>query len=120
MAKKILLVEDEKDICDLYALNLSNAGFDVTKAYNGNQALQNFQSQKYDILLLDIMLPDINGIEVLKKLRTDHKTVKIIMLTNLTADKTINEAYENGADGYLLKATLTRESLVEEINTFIE
>lgn len=119
-SKKILLIEDEHDICNLYALHLEKAGFDVTRAYDGVTGISEYEKGDFDVILLDIILPDISGLEVLKKMRPDDKVAKIIMLTNLTADKTINEAYDNGADGYLLKATLTKDSLVEEIQTFLD
>ena len=117
---RVLIVEDEKDICDLYAMHLTENGYQVIKAYNGTEALEKFNSTTFDIILLDIMLPDISGLDILKKFKEQKSTAKILILTNLTADKTINDAYDLGADGYLLKATLTRDSFMEEIVSYLE
>ena len=101
-------------------MHLTENGYQVIKAYNGTEALEKFNSTTFDIILLDIMLPDISGLDILKKFKEQKSTAKILILTNLTADKTINDAYDLGADGYLLKATLTRDSFMEEIVSYLE
>jgi two-component system chemotaxis response regulator CheY len=73
----------------------------------------------YDVVLLDIMLQDESGIDILKKIKEQNKDQKVVMLTNLDVPAVINEAYENGADGYLLKSELLPSQVASEIKRFL-
>ncbi len=121
MDKKILLVEDDDLIRKLYKRQFDKAGF-VTDAFaNGKDGLQAGLSNNYDLILLDILLPGINGIEILKQLRQNEKTktAVIIMLTNLGQETIIKEAFLIGADGYLIKASFTPSQIVEEVREIV-
>lgn len=116
--KRILLVEDEKFIADLYARQLTNSGFAVTTAYDGISAQKFLQTEKYDLLLLDIMLPGINGLELLKDLRQKNPqaTMPVLLLTNLGQEAVIKEGFTLGAAGYLIKASYTPAQIVAEVH----
>lgn len=116
---KVLCVEDERFIRELYKRSLVNAGYDVTLAENGIDGLAQAKTNTYDIILLDIMIPDILGINVLKTLRAEVPELKskIIITTNLELDEKAREGIEKEADAYLIKAEITPKQLVEFLNT---
>jgi len=115
--KKILLVEDEVFITELYLLALRKRGFEVDAVIDGLEALQKAQSNQYDIILLDLMIPGLNGINVLDKIKQNNQIkAKVIIATNLEERKEIKEEIEKKADGYLLKANLTPSELADFID----
>lgn len=111
MAKRILVVDDEKDIVDLITYNLEKEGFAVFKAFDGENALELVKSQKPDLVILDLMLPGIRGLEVCKFVRKNRETesIPIIMLTAKGdhVDKILG--LEMGADDYVTKPFNVRE-----------
>ncbi len=115
--KKILCVEDENFISELYVRALNKAGYEVTVASDGAEALKQAQTDIYDIILLDIMLPGMLGTEVLRTLRDPSKTPnlhsKIIITTNLEQKEESRRQIELMADGYLIKAAMTPKEMVE-------
>src|SRR5215469_2251160 len=119
--KKILVVEDEHFIGELYNRALTRAGFDVTVIVDGLKGLQEAQTDKYDIILLDLMVPNLTGIEILRRLRDTAQTPKlhskVIITTNLEQREEIRSDIESRADGYLVKAEVTPRELVEFLNT---
>lgn len=121
MAQTILLAEDEDFIRDLYKRQFTLAGFTVDAFANGKDALTASTQKPYDIVLLDIMLPDMNGLEILKqiKLNPNTKSATVIMLTNLGQDATIKEGFALGAEGYLVKAAYTPDQIVEEVKNVL-
>lgn len=120
--KKILCIEDEHFISELYVRALTKAGYQVTVAVDGESGLREAQTDQYDIILLDIMIPTITGIEILKRLR--DKSVqnpihsKIIITTNLEQGVNGRADIETQADGYVIKAEITPRQLVEFIKQF--
>jgi len=121
MAKKILLVEDETFIADLYSRQLTKAGFDVKTTNDGISGLKDLESADFDLLLLDIMLPGMNGLELLKQWRTKQpkSTMPVLLLTNLGQDEVIKEGFALGAQGYLIKAGYTPEQVVNEVQNVL-
>lgn len=117
MAKKILLVEDEESIRDLYARELTKAGFLVKASVDGTAGLEALKAEPFDLLLLDIMLPGINGLQMLREFKTINSTstMKVILLTNLGQEATIKEGFDLGASGYLIKAQYTPDQIVVEV-----
>lgn len=113
---KVLCVEDEFFISELYDRALRKAGYEVTNALNGTDALKIAQTDGYDIILLDLMVPGITGMDVLRALRDPTQTPKlhskIIITTNLVQDDKIRKEIESHADGYLIKADITPKELV--------
>lgn len=115
--KKILLVEDEDFIRDLYVRQLSKAGFQVKSAIDGQSGLDMLKNETFDLLLLDIMLPGINGLQLLREFKTQNPSSPMItiLLTNLGQEAVIKEGFELGAQAYLIKASYTPDQVVNEV-----
>ena len=121
IGKKILCMEDEHFISELYVRALTKAGYDVTAEVDGQKGLVLAQTDQFDIILLDLMIPTITGIEVLRRLRNSAETTslraKIIITTNLEQREDVRADIEKQADGYLVKAEITPRELVEFLST---
>ncbi len=119
--RTVLCIEDERFISELYDRALTKAGYRVTVEYDGQKGLEQAQSDRFDIILLDLMVPTITGIEILRALRDTSKTPrlhsKIILTTNLEQRDEIRADIESQADGYLIKAEITPRELVDFLNT---
>ena len=102
MGSKILIVDDEREIADVVALYLQNESYDVIKCYNGKDALQQIETEKPDLALLDIMLPDIDGFTILQKIRENYN-FPVIMLTAKTEYMDKITGLTLGADDYIAK-----------------
>ncbi len=114
--RNILVIEDEPFISELYSRALTKGGYYVTTIADGAQALQEAEKNTYDIILLDLMVPSLNGIEILRALRDPARVpplkAKIIITTNLEQREDVRADIENQADGYLVKAEFTPRELV--------
>lgn len=115
--KKILLVEDEDFIRELYTRQLTKAGFLVKSAVDGQTGLNMLRSETFDLLLLDIMLPGMNGLQLLREFKTQNPNSQMItiLLTNLGQEAVIKEGFELGAQAYLIKASYTPDQVVNEV-----
>lgn len=117
MNPNILCIEDEHFISELYARALNSAGYKVTVISDGQASLGEAEKDVYDIILLDIMLPSMSGIEILRRLRDPKRPkqlkAKIIITTNLDQEESTRAKIEQMADGYLIKAEITPKELVE-------
>lgn len=120
--KKILFVEDESALQKTLGQALGQEGYEVISALNGKKGLKLAKSETPDLILLDLILPKLDGFEVLKELREDSCTQKIpiIILTNLERMKDINRALEMGATTYLVKANYSLEDIVQKINKVLK
>ena len=109
--KKILIVEDEKNIVDILSFNLSREGYATMEAYDGNSGLELARKEAPDLILLDLMLPGMNGFDVCREIRASGGTMPILMLTarEEEADKVLG--LETGADDYITKPFSMRELL---------
>ena len=118
MKTKILVVDDEPDALELIEVNLKGAGFDVLSAANGRQALEKARATLPALVLLDVMLPEVDGLEVCKSLRRDPKTasIPIIMLTARAAEIDRVVGLELGADDYITKPFSPRELILRVKN----
>lgn len=120
-SRTVLCIEDEHFISELYARALTKGGYHVTVIADGQLALVEAQTNKYDIILLDLMVPNLTGIEILRVLRDPARVPplksKIIITTNLEQRDDIRADIEKQADGYLVKAELTPHELVNFIDT---
>ena len=119
-SRKILVIEDEHFISELYVRALTRAGYDVTVEIDGQKGLETAQTNQFDIILLDLMVPTITGIEVLRRLRAPgapELKAKIVITTNLEQREEIRADIEKQADAYLVKAEITPRELVEFLNT---
>lgn len=119
--KKLLIIEDDRFISEMYARSLKNAGYQVDEVVTGPEGYAKAKDGDYDIVLLDIMIPDKTGVEVLEDLRgADGQGVpdtKIIIITNFEQDDATRLAMEKLADGYLIKAETTPRRMVEIVNS---
>ncbi|HOT60938.1 MAG TPA: response regulator [Candidatus Dojkabacteria bacterium] len=124
MGKTILIIEDEKDLLDSYKELVESVGFNSMVATDGYQGLDILASQlgNIDLVLLDLMMPGVDGLEVLKAMKTNKEKygdIPVIILTNMTSDTVIKEAFDLGASSYLVKIDLDYESLVKEIEKYL-
>ncbi len=113
--KKVLIIEDDSFLQGLAANKLTKSDFDVTTAKNGEAAMTELAKDHFDCILLDLMLPDISGFDILKNLKTSHSKTPVIVFSNLSDDKDIKKAMELGAEEYLIKSNFTLEELVEKV-----
>lgn len=122
-SKTILFIEDDPFIIDMYNHALSKAGYPVDTATDGKTGYEKAKTGNYTLILLDIMIPQINGIDLLEKLRGVNgqglPNTKIVILTNLAQDEESRRALEGQADGYLIKADVTPKKLVELVKQII-
>lgn len=119
--RKILIAEDDFFIRDIYSKVFSLSGYEVQVAVDGVDALEKIKAQPYDMVLLDIMMPRMTGIDVLKNVRglePPTKNVPIFIITNLGQQNVIEEAFKLGMDGYILKSQVTPQQIVDEINNY--
>lgn len=121
--RRILIIEDENFIGDLYERALLAGGYAPTVVIDGAQALKEAQTNLYDIILLDIMLPNMTGTEILATLRNPELTpslkAKVIITTNLELDDEGRAAIESKADGYIVKADITPKELVAFLDQIV-
>jgi two-component system KDP operon response regulator KdpE len=106
--RRILVIDDEERMVRFIRLNLEHDGFQVSEAFNGTQAINKLRSSMPDLILLDVMMPDIDGFEVLKMIREMH-TVPVIMLTAKGEEEDRIRGLESGADDYITKPFSPRE-----------
>jgi two-component system, OmpR family, copper resistance phosphate regulon response regulator CusR len=103
LMKKIALVEDEAHVVSFIKKGLSEEGFEVSVAFDGKTGLNLIQNNNFDLIILDIMLPEMNGLEVCKEFRKTDENTPILFLTALGTSENIVLGLESGADDYLVK-----------------
>lgn len=119
---KILLAEDDLQLIDMYKKKFELEGFEVLLAEDGEKTLTILEQEKPDIVLLDIMMPKVNGIEVLKQVRENPETkdLLVIMLTNLNNESTAEEIYKYGATEYIVKADMTPMQVADKVKEILK
>lgn len=119
--KKILLVEDDEFLAELYATKLGLEKFEVYLASDGEKGLRITKEKKPDLILLDIILPKMDGFEILKILKADPelKNIPVILLTNLSQKDEVKKGLELGANDYLIKAHFMPSEVVRKIKNII-
>ena len=118
---KILLVEDDPFLVDIYSSKFKENGFEIDSATGGEEALQKLGENKYDLVILDIVLPQIDGWEILSKIKKDLKLdeLKVVILSNLSQKEEVEKGIELGASRYLIKAHYTPSQVVDEIKKIL-
>jgi len=122
MAGRILVVDDDMYLRDLYQEILTQAGYEVSVAKDGEEGLQKLQEGGYHLVLLDMMMPKLDGMGVLNQLNETppkNPNGKIVILTNLTSDPVVQQALSIGASKVLVKADLTPPQLLQEIKNLL-
>lgn len=119
--KKILIVDDELQIASIFQTALKTAGFDAKIATSGKDGIDLAKSEHFDLILLDQMIGDLSGNEVLKTLKQDlsFKNTPIAMLTNFGHDTLIKEAMEQGAVDYILKYQISTNDLISKVKSIL-
>ena len=118
---QILLVEDEQYLRELYNEILTEQGYKVTTAGDGEEGFNKLKQGGWDLVILDIILPKMNGLEMMRKIKTDpplRPIKKVVFLTSLDKDEEIKEALQLG-DGYFIKSQLSPSTLVDELKTYL-
>lgn len=115
MNKTVLMIEDLPVIQNLYGESLSSHGFKVDVASDGKAALEKLKEKEYDFVLVDLLLPNVNGIEFLERFKDRPEKTKIIVLSDFNEEKTYKRAHELGISAYLIKAENTPTQLIEQL-----
>ena len=124
--KSILLVEDDPFLIDIYTTKIKESGFSVEVAKEGEEAFKKLTGSKFDLLILDIVLPQVDGWEVLERIKNQRAEVKnleklkIIVLSNLGQKEEVEKGLRLGASKYLIKAHFTPSEVVEEIKEVLK
>ena len=119
MIKTILCVEDDRFIGEMYVSILQKAGYDVTWVVDGNDGLVAARNQNFDLIILDLMLPEQRGDQILDALRNNNVDLvpnsKILIMTNFEQDEASRKSVMSRVDGYLIKADITPRNLIEVV-----
>lgn len=122
MAKKILIVEDDKFLRELIARKLTDEGFEIVEAVDGEDGIKKIKEKKPDLVLLDLILPSIDGFEVLSRVKGDASlaSIPIIILSNLGQKEEVEKGLDLGAVDYLIKAHFTPGEIIEKIKNILK
>lgn len=121
LKQKIVLIEDDESLSEIIHTELSNAGFEVVRAFDGEEGLKRVKSECPNLVLLDILLPKKNGFEVLEELKKspDTKSIPVVILTLLGEDEEIKKGLRLGATDYLVKSSHAVAEIVEKIKKIL-
>lgn len=121
MAATILIIEDDYFIRELYERQLNKRGYNVVSAADGAEGLVKAAEVSPNLILLDIMLPKLNGLDLLGTLKAKPETqsIPVVLLTNLGQESVIKEGFKLGAKGYLIKSAYTPEQIINEVESFL-
>lgn len=119
--KKIMVVDDDQFLVDLIVEKLVKAGFDTTTAFDGTSALKKISEEKPDLILLDLLMPGLDGVTVLESLKKNPETknTPVIILTNLPDDNIMNRIKRKGGSGYLLKNEHNIDAVVDTVKNLV-
>lgn len=121
MGKKIVIVEDDTSLYNLYKTELELKGYTVVNVADGLQAIDVITDQMPDLVLLDLMLPGKNGLQILEEVKADSaiKDLRVIMLTNFGNEDNVSRALELGAEDYIMKYNIVPSELSEKVTTLL-
>jgi DNA-binding response OmpR family regulator len=121
MSKKILLIEDDRFLRELMSRKLSEGGFDVTQAVDGESGVEKSKDGGFDMILLDLILPGIDGFEVLRKIKENEasSSIPVIILSNLGQREEVDKGLELGAVDFLIKAHFTPGEIIKKISKIL-
>lgn len=119
---KILIIDDDPFILDMYTLKFRERGFDIDSARDGQDGVKKARDYKPDVILLDVVMPILDGFDVLRKLKSgpETKNIKIVLLTNLGQKEEVERGAALGADDYVIKAHFTPGEVVERVKKLLE
>lgn len=121
-SKTILVVEDEEYLRELYVQILKQEGYNIEVAVNGEEAYQKMSQKNFSLVILDIILPKMDGLQVVDKLKKEGHIVNknVVLLSNLEQELVVAKAIDLGVRGYMVKSDYTPEELVREVNGYLE
>ncbi len=119
ISKKILIVEDEKPVSRALQIKLSKAGFEVKVASNGKEALEIIPKEKFDLILLDLVMPEVDGFRVLETIKNAGIQIPVIVTSNLGQEEDIERARELGAYGYIIKSNTPLSEITQEVQNIL-
>jgi DNA-binding response OmpR family regulator len=119
--KRLLLVEDDRFLRRACEVSLKQRGFAVTSAVDGEEGLRLARSERPDLILLDMLMPKLSGLDVLKALRSDATTrgLRVLVLSNSSREQDVQEVTRLGIEGYLVKSNLSLQSLGDEVTRIL-
>ena len=115
MTNKILVAEDEKPMAKALELKLTSVGFEVEVAFDGEEAIKKIKDNKYDLILLDLVMPKVDGFDVLKEIQNLKLSTPVIVSSNLSQEEDRKKAKDLGAKDYFVKSDTTLNELVEKV-----
>lgn len=119
---KILLVEDDEFIAEIYQKKLVDAGFEVVNVKTGKEVLKRVTETAYDLVLLDMVLPELSGMEVLQELRTKpeyDQNLKVVVFSNLSSPEEQEAAKKAGATGFISKTNFSPSQVIDEVKRYL-
>src|SRR3989304_7717333 len=121
MKRKVLIIEDDIALYNMYSTELSLKGYEVLNVSDGSKAFEEAKKEKPDLVLLDVMLPQKNGLAILEELKSNEDTrdIRVVMLTNYGTDENISKAVELGAEDYIMKYNIVPSELSSKINAIL-
>lgn len=122
MAKKILIVEDDRFLRELIARKISEEGYEIVEAVDGNEGLKKIKEVKPDLVLLDLILPAVDGFEVLAQIKKDAEvsSIPVIILSNLGQKEDVEKGMKLGAVDYLIKAHFDPGEIIGKVNNILK
>ena len=119
---KILVIDDDPFILDMYVLKFKDQGFEIDTATDGKIGLEKIKIFKPDIVLLDVVMPKMDGFDVMKKLKEENESraFKILFLTNFGQKEDVERGIQLGADGYIIKAHFTPSEVVVKVKEILK
>jgi len=120
--KKALIIEDDSFLQGLEAVKLKKEGYNIVTASTGEEAMKKIHEPGIDVILLDLILPDFDGFEILKKIKTIEtlKNIPVIVFSNLSEEKAIKKSKELGATDFMVKSNFTLDELIKRINEILK
>lgn len=121
-AKRLLLVEDDRFLRRACEVSLRQRGFSVTSAVDGEEGLRLARSEPWDLILLDMLMPKLSGLEVLKTLRRNEATrgLRVLVLSNSSREQDVQEVTQLGVEGYLVKSNLSLQELGDRVTRILD
>ena len=117
--KKILICEDEKPLSSALSLKLKSAGYESKVAGNGREGLEILAKEKFDLVLLDLIMPEVDGFGVLEEMKKQGNPTPVIVLSNLGQEEDVKKAKDSGAKDFFIKADTPLSSVIEKIKANI-
>jgi len=120
--KTVLVVDDDPDLTEIMCNRVAQAGYSILKAKNGKEGLEVALAKHPDLILLDVMMPEVSGLDMLKSLRNDPwgKQAHIFMLTSVNRSKEMTESMNYNVDKYIIKADIDYQKLVADIKQYLQ